>query len=76
MRAIVPGCAIGPTEWERIDWTATAPAGTRLEVRARTADSTAELRTATWVGPFVTRPTELALPPGPLGPERFLELEI
>ncbi len=76
VRAIVPGCPIGPTEWERVDWTATAPAGTRLEVRARTADSTAELRTATWIGPFVTRPTELALPPGPLGPERFLELEI
>ena len=70
------GCAIGPTEWERLDWSASAPPGTRIEVRARTASSVIDLRTATWVGPFTARPTELQLPPGPLPQLEFMELEI
>jgi DNA-binding beta-propeller fold protein YncE len=76
VRAVVEGCAIGPTEWERIDWNASAAPGTRLEVRARTASSTAELRTATWVGPFTERPTALDARPGPLDGRRYLELEL
>lgn len=76
IRAIVEGCGVGPTEWERVDWSASAPAGTRLELRARTASTTAELRTATWVGPWTARPTELTAAPGPLEPLRYLEVEV
>jgi DNA-binding beta-propeller fold protein YncE len=76
LRTVVAGCAMGPTEWERLDWRASAPRGTRIEVRARTADSVAELRSATWIGPWTDRPTDLALPPGPVAQQRYLELEI
>jgi len=40
-------------------------------VRGRAAFSA-----ATWIGPFTTQPVDLALPPGPVGAETFLELEI
>jgi streptogramin lyase len=76
LRTVVEGCAFGPTEWERVDWSTNVPAGTRLELRVRTADRVADLRTATWIGPFTSRPTELALPPGPVPRQRFMELEI
>ncbi|UJR79418.1 MopE-related protein [Sandaracinus amylolyticus] len=75
-RTIVPGCAVGPTEWEHVTWDATVPAGTRLELRARTADDVADLGSATWVGPFIARPTDLVAMPGPVGTGRHLELEI
>ncbi len=76
LRTIVPGCAVGPTEWERLDWDAVVPRGARVEVRARTADSIVGLGAATWVGPYTARPTDLALPPGPVDMRRYLELEI
>lgn len=76
LRTVVEGCFVGPTEWEHIDWNANVPAGTRVEVRARTADQVTDLRTATWVGPFTTRPTDLMMAPGPLGQQRYMELEI
>ncbi|MCB9597504.1 MAG: hypothetical protein H6719_32585 [Sandaracinaceae bacterium] len=76
LRTVVAGCAMGPTEWERLDWTASVPSGSRVEVRARTADRERDLSAATWVGPFTMRPTDLALPPGPVSPLRYLELEI
>lgn len=76
LRTIVAGCAIGPTEWERLDWDAMVPSGSRIEVRARTADSIVDLGTATWIGPWTTRPTDLALPPGPVDNAQYLELEI
>ncbi len=76
IRAVVSGCAFGPTEWERLDWNASVPAGTRIEARARTASSLTDLRNATWIGPYTTRPTELALPPGPLRMEQHIEIEI
>ncbi|MCA9608063.1 MAG: hypothetical protein KC619_20785, partial [Myxococcales bacterium] len=76
LRTVVAGCAMGPTEWERLDWTATVPAGTHIEVRARSADRVVDLGAASWVGPFTTRPTDLGLPPGPVAERRYLELEI
>ena len=76
MRAQVEGCAIGPTEWERLDWSASVPAGSRIEVRARAANRAVDLPSATWLGPWTVRPTDLALPPGPVPALRFLELEI
>ncbi len=77
LRTIVPGCATGATEWEQVRWSASVPAGTSVELRARTADAVPDLATRPWVGPFRERPvTELALPPGPVGNERHLELEL
>jgi hypothetical protein len=76
LRTIVAGCGAGPTEWELVMWSATTPPGTRIELRARTADRIADLRSATWVGPFVDRPTDLFSPPGPIGNGRHVELEI
>lgn len=76
LRTVVAGCALGPTEWERLDWDANVPARSRVEVRARTADRLEDLSSATWVGPYTMRPTDLALPPGPVAQQRYLELEI
>ncbi len=76
VRSVVTGCEVGPTEWERVDWVADVPAGTRVELRARTASRSEDLAAATWRGPLTARPTELMLPPGPIGSGRFLELEI
>ncbi|GAB5546597.1 MAG: hypothetical protein SangKO_063570 [Sandaracinaceae bacterium] len=75
-RTTVAGCPFGPTEWERLDWDASVPRGTRVEVRVRSADRELDLGSATWIGPFTARPTELALPPGPVPQRRFMELEI
>jgi hypothetical protein len=48
-----------------------------VELRARTAEAVPDLAAQSWVGPFSTRPTtELALPPGPVGTGRHLELEL
>jgi streptogramin lyase len=76
IRTVIAGCAVGPTEWETVSWNATVPAGTRVELRARTADRVVDLATATWVGPFASRPTDLMSPPGPIGTGRHVEIEI
>lgn len=76
VRQVVSGCAVGPTEWEHVDWVADVPAGTRVELRARTAMRLEDLASAAWVGPFTSRPTELTLPPGPIGTGSFLEVEV
>jgi outer membrane protein assembly factor BamB len=77
LRTIVAGCAAGPTEWELVRWNARLPAGTRVELRVRTADTVAALSARPWIGPFATVPvTELSLPPGPVGGGAILELEV
>lgn len=76
IRQVVPGCAVGPTEWEILSWDANTPPGTRVEVRVRTANSVVELGGATWIGPFTTQPSDFTMPPGPVGNEMFMELEI
>lgn len=76
LRTVVTGCEVGPTEWERVDWDADVPAGTRLELRARAATRAEDLATTPFVGPYTTRPTDLSSPPGPLGGGRFLEIEL
>jgi streptogramin lyase len=76
LRTTIAGCAAGPTQWERVDWSAELPPGTEVSLRIRTAPTEAELPTARWVGPFRSRPTDLALPPGPVSGDRFAELEL
>jgi hypothetical protein len=76
LRTVVEGCAIGPTEWERITWNASTPGMSMVDVRVRSASTRSGLATAPWVGPFTTTPSELLLPPGPVDTERFLEVEV
>ncbi len=76
LRTVVEGCAVGPTEWERVSWDATEPGMSMVDVRVRSAVTRAALSTAPWVGPFTTSPSELALPPGPVDTGRFLEVEV
>ncbi len=76
LRTLVEGCPSGPTEWERLQWDATTPRGTRVEVRVRTAGTPEALRTATWIGPFTDTPVELSAPPGPVGSGRLMEIEL
>jgi hypothetical protein len=76
LRTVIPGCGSGPTQWERVDWSADLPAGTDASLRIRTAPTEADLPAARWVGPFRSRPTDLTLPPGPISGDRFAELEL
>lgn len=76
LRTVVEGCAMGPSEWERLTWDANVPRGSRVEVRVRSADRLVDLGAAPWIGPYTARPTELDAPPGPVPPRRYLELEI
>jgi len=76
LRTVVEGCAVGPTEWEIVRWDASTPGPTEVQVRVRAAATRAELGSTPWIGPFRTTPSDLVLPPGPVGPERFLEVEV
>jgi hypothetical protein len=70
-------CENKSTSWEQIIWEANIPAGTRIAIRARTADQTADLAQAPWVtvvrDPSDTSPNNLppSLPEG-----HFIELEV
>jgi streptogramin lyase len=76
LRTVIAGCASGPTQWERVEWSADTPPGTSVSLRVRTASTEADLAMARWVGPFRDRPSELEMPPGPVSGERFAEIEL
>jgi hypothetical protein len=70
-------CEDKSTRWDKIGWEANIPAGTRIAIRARTADQTSDLATATW-HTVVRDPSDTsakALPPG-LPEGHFIELEV
>lgn len=73
-REVREGCAVGPTEWERLRWTGATPPSTALEIRLRTAATEAELEIAEWRGPFAAD-VDLRDAPGPLGPGPVLQIE-
>ena len=75
VRSILEGCAMGPTEWERIEWDATIPAGARLEIRARAAATVEALDAAMWLGPWGASPIDLLAGPDRLPELRYLQLE-
>jgi len=75
VRAVLQGCAVGPSEWEQVSVDAELGSG-RIELRARSAPTRAALDGARWVGPFDGDPIDLIAAPGPLADERFLELEV
>lgn len=76
VREQIEGCPQGPSEWEQVSWDADLPAGSRIEIRLRTADSAAELARAPWLGPWSAQPVDLLAAPGPLGEGRLLETEV
>lgn len=76
LRTVIEGCAVGPTEWEQVRWDASTPMPTSVEVRVRAAPTVADLASTPWLGPFRTTPAELTMPPGPVPPDRFLEVEV
>ncbi|MDW8363817.1 MAG: MopE-related protein [Myxococcales bacterium] len=76
LRTVIEGCAVGPTQWERLEVDATAPAGTSVEIRLRAAPTRAALETRSWIGPWRTVSADLRAPPGPVPEERFLEVEV
>ena len=62
--------------WTEAGWTADTPAGTLVEVRARAADTVADLDAAPWCGPFATSPADLTGCAPALGRHRYLELDV
>ncbi|HEX7477881.1 MAG TPA: MopE-related protein [Polyangiales bacterium] len=75
IRGVLEGCAMGPSEWERIKVDAQLPAGASIQIRARTAATADALLSATWLGPWTSSAIDALMPPGPLPENRFLEIE-
>jgi hypothetical protein len=67
-RWVQSGCTKGKTRWLHVYWDAATPAGTKIAVAARAADTQAALAAATWTGAYTTSPADLAKAPGPLKP--------
>jgi hypothetical protein len=66
---IQPGCGGGLlTRWYAVQWDGYTPAGTTLTVAARSANTLAALKTATFFGPYASSPADLGMMPGPLAP--------
>ncbi len=64
------------TRWLSVDWNATTPAGTAVQLRVRSGDDPVGM--GTWFGPWLTSPAVLdASPVGPVAPmpARFLHVE-
>lgn len=62
--------------WERVEWNATVPVGTTVEIWVRSANREIDLAAQPWIGPFRTSPANLRAAPGPVPNGRFLEVEI
>lgn len=76
IRKVIEACAQGPSEWERVTWDADLPAGSRIELRVRTAMTRDQLANAAWTGPWEGEPIDLMMAPGPIGEGRYLESEL
>jgi hypothetical protein len=73
----IQGCADGePAEWLSVDFDATTPDGTRVEIWVRAGDDLATLRSQPIYGPWLVSPADLQSPPGPVPDARYLLLII
>lgn len=72
-RFTVEGCEQA-NRWLGARYTADIPVGTSVELWARTGATPAAL--GAWIGPFTGNPADFEMAPGPLGNERYLEVEI
>lgn len=74
-RVTIEGC--DSAIWTSVTLDADIPPETEVQLRVRSAPTSAELGTAPWIGPFTADPTtSLAEPPGPVSAGRFLELSL
>lgn len=62
--------------WHSMSWGAETPGETSVELRVRSAEERIGLGGATWIGPFLTSPSSLRAPPGPVSDGAFIELEV
>jgi len=75
------GCgADSTTHWIGARLRVEVPAGTGVEINARTANDPGDLDAQPWVGPFpvtaVDSSVDFTLPPGPLPDGRYIEVDI
>ncbi|MFI5309135.1 MAG: hypothetical protein ACHQ53_17395, partial [Polyangiales bacterium] len=75
IRGVIEGCAQGGSEWEQLEVDAAVPDASRIQIRIRVADTTAELANASWIGPWSGTKIDLGAPPGPLPRSHLLEVE-
>jgi streptogramin lyase len=73
----IQGCMNGEAaQWLRINWMATEPPGTEVEVYVRAGNDLATLNQAPLFGPWTVSPADLQQPPGPVPDARYLLLII
>ncbi len=71
---VVDGCPGGITEWESAQVEGDFPAGTRFELRFRSANTRSALSSQSWVGPFDANPADLSA--APIGDGALLEVQL
>ncbi|MFO0761285.1 MAG: hypothetical protein U0359_32705 [Byssovorax sp.] len=74
---IEQGCGDGLlTHWYAVQWDSDVPPGTSVSVGVRTAGSVADLKSASFTGPWLTSPASLDMPPGPVKPNPADYIEV
>jgi streptogramin lyase len=76
-KAVLEGCKNGDqAHWLSAIWDATVPPGTAVEIWVRSGDDAATIGAQPQLGPWLSSPGDLQMPPGPVPDGRFLELTI
>jgi streptogramin lyase len=73
-RAVNEGCE--GAIWSEVTFEGSVPAGSLVEVSVRTADTRDGLRSAPWIGTWMSSPARLSVDPGPVAPGRFMEVQL
>lgn len=74
---VLKGCGEGlATKWYAVEWDSAVPDGTEISMVARSAKNLADLKNATFTGPYVTSPADLLSAPGPLAPNPADYIEV
>lgn len=68
------GCA--RNRWTTVNWNATTPVGTTVQIFVRVANTAAALSAQTWIGPFATSPANLGAAPGPVPTGTLIEIDV
>jgi streptogramin lyase len=73
----IQGCVDGaPAEWLSVNFDATTPPNTRVQIWVRSGNDLATLKTQPIYGPWEMSPADLQSPPGPVPDGRYLLLII
>jgi DNA-binding beta-propeller fold protein YncE len=72
----VDGCERGTQNWLGVRVRAEVPPMTEVAIWARSANTIEALATQPFIGPFLGPVVDLRMPPGPVPPGRYLEIEI